>query len=301
MENPDKMNNWYVRSLIIAFCILVIAMIAFNYFGVEPKGEIGSGLITLLLILLVLVLSESFDNFSIGKLISIKRDANKKEKAVQKLEREKSDLLNQLITISSTQHQSQQHTNVYGDYHAARGATVERASEQEVQAKETDEQERRSEASKPEYRVDWRKVESCALGKYISKKGIHASNVIPEAKLSTKFHGIDPVSNYQPIFDGYYKDDDKEVFVEFRPNRGFHMMLRERIYMMLSKINHYKNVKGVKAHLDFVWLNIPEEEPRARSAERFIEDFEPAIAAGLLRISEIDITKEEIDECKRKV
>ena len=289
-----------MRGMIIAFCLLIVAMIAFSYFWIEPKGEINSGIITLLLVLLVLVLSESFDNFSVGKLISISREVKKKDKVVQKLEKDKSDLLSQLITISSTQNQTQQHTNVYGDYNAPKGATVERATEQEVQAKETDEEEIKT-APQREYRTDWRKVESVAMTKYIEKKGIHSANVIPEAKLVTQFHGIDPVSNNQPIFDGCYKNDDKEIFVEFRPNRGMHMMLRERIYMMLSKLNHYQNVKGVNTHLDLVWLNIPDEESRGRSAERFLQDFEPAIASGLLRISEIDISQEEMSECRREV
>lgn len=301
MENSDKKENWFVRGLIIVLCLLIVAMIAFSYFWIEPRGEINSGIITLLLVLLVLVLSESFDNFSVSKLVSISREVKKKEKDVQILEKDKSELLSQLITISSTQNQTQQHTNVYGDYHAAKGATVERATEQEVQAKESDEQERSNSTPRTKYRIDWRKVESYAMKKYIAKKGIHSSNVIPEAKLVTQFHGIDPVSNHQPIFDGYYKDDDKEIFVEFRPNRGMHMMLRERIYMMLSKINHYQNVKGVNTHLDLVWMNVPDEEPRARATERFLQDFEPAIASGLLRISEIDISQDEINDCKREV
>ena len=300
MENTERKENWFVRGMIIAFCLLIVAMIAFSYFWMDPKGEINSGIITLLLILLVLVLSESFDNFSVGKLVSISREVKRKDKVVQKLEKDKSDLLSQLITISSTQNQTQQHTNVYGDYNAPKGATVERATEQEVQAKETDEEEIKT-APQREYRTDWRKVESVAMKKYIENKGIHFANVIPEAKLVTQFHDIDPVSNHQPIFDGYYKNDDKEIFVEFRPNRGIHVMLRERIYMMLSKINHYQNVKGVNTHLDLVWLNIPEEGSRARSTERFLQDFDPAIASGLLRISEIDISSEEMNECRREV
>ncbi|MGI0154409.1 hypothetical protein ACQ661_12220, partial [Pseudidiomarina sp. WS423] len=196
---------------------------------------------------------------------------------------------------------TQQHTNVYGDYHAGKGASVERASEQEVEAKASDERSRVGEVQNPEYRVDWRKVELVAMQKYVMQKGIHAANVISEAKLVTQFHGIDPVSNHQPIFDGYYKNEDKEIFIEFRPNRGFHMILRERLYMMLSKLNHYQNVKGVSVHLDFVWLNIPEDENNYRSSDRFMQDFEPAIASGLLRINEIEITKEEMDSCKREV
>lgn len=301
MDNPEKKENWFVRALIVLFCLLLASMVGFSYFGVEPRGQINSGVVTLLLLLLVLVLSESFDNFSIGKLISITREAKKKEKEVQKLEKEKAEILNQLITISSSQHQTQQHTNVYGDYHAGKGASVERASQQEVEAKASDERSRVSEIAGPEYRVDWRKVELVAMQKYVSQKGIHSANIISEAKLVTQFHGIDPVSNQQPIFDGYYKNDDKEIFIEFRPNRGFHMMFKDRLYMMLSKLNHYQNVKGASVHLDLVWLNIPEEENNHRSSNRFIQDFEPAIASGLLRISEIVISKEEMESCKREV
>ncbi|MBB1440522.1 hypothetical protein H5202_17965 [Shewanella sp. SG41-4] len=299
MDNTEKRSNRFVRSMIVAFCILIVAMIAFSYFHIEPRGEINSGVITLLLILLILVLSETFDNFSIGKLISISKEVKKKDVEVQKLEKDKANLLNQLITISNTQNQTQQHTNVYGDYHASKIATVERATEQEVQAKEIDEEER-TRSPQPEYRVDWRKIELLAMEKYIVTKGIHSANVIPEAKLVTQFHGIDPVSNHQPIFDGYYKNEDKEIFVEFRPNRGMHMMLRDRIYMMLSKLNHYQNVKGVNAHLDLVWLNIPDEEPRLRAIDRFLQDFEPAIASGLLRISEIDFSEDEAKGCRRE-
>ncbi|NRD75654.1 hypothetical protein HQQ94_21005 [Shewanella sp. VB17] len=73
MENTEKKSNWFVRCMIVAFCALIVAMIAFSYFYIEPKGEINAGVITLLSLLLVLVLSESFDNFSIGKLVSISR------------------------------------------------------------------------------------------------------------------------------------------------------------------------------------------------------------------------------------
>lgn len=300
MESPEKKDNWFVRVLIVVLCIFVGVLISFNYFCVDPKGSISSGLITLLLILLVLILSESFDNFSLGKLFSVTREVKRKEREVQKLEKDNSELLKQLITISSTQNQTQQHTNVYGDYHAGR-ATVERASEQEVQAKETDEQERRTSESAPEYKIDWRKVEKCAMDKYISRIGIHPSNVIPEAKLVTQFHGIDPVSNYQPIFDGYYKKEEGEVFIEFRPNRGMHLMFRDRLYLMLSKLNHYNNIKNAEAHLDLVFMKVPNEEVRTRSTDRLLGDFEPAIASGLLRVSEIEISQEETDDCKREV
>ena len=116
METQTDKTNWFVRILIIVFCIGLFVMVFYNFLLVDPKGEINNGLLTLLFISLILVLAESFDNFSIGKLISISRDAKKKEKHIQGLEKKNSELINQIISIQNIQSQTQQHTNVYGDF-----------------------------------------------------------------------------------------------------------------------------------------------------------------------------------------
>ena len=114
MEQHTKKTTWFVRILIIVFCLGLFVMGFYNFLFVNPKGEINSGLLILLSITLILVLAESFDSFSIGKLISISRESKKKEKEIQNLETKNSQLINQIISIQNIQ--SQQHTNVYGDY-----------------------------------------------------------------------------------------------------------------------------------------------------------------------------------------
>ena len=131
-------TNWFVRSAIILFCAVLTGMIIYNYFFIAPKGQINQGVIVLLLMILVLVLAESFDSFSIGKLISITREAKKSEEQKEVLEKRNSELLNQLITISNIQTQTQQHTNVYGDYHES--TSEQRASIQETGKKENNEE-----------------------------------------------------------------------------------------------------------------------------------------------------------------
>ena len=116
MEIQDKKVNWFVRVLISLFCIGLFAMILYNFILVEPKGEINNGLLILLTISLILVLAESFDSFSVGKLISISRETKKKEKQINSLEKKNTELINQIIAIQNIQSQSQQHTNVYGDF-----------------------------------------------------------------------------------------------------------------------------------------------------------------------------------------
>ena len=110
MENNPK--NWFVRILIILFCLGIASMIFFNFFCVEPYGEFKNGIFFLLSILLILVLAESFDNFSIGQIVSIKREIKNKEKENKKLEQRNTELISHIISITNTQTQKQQSTNV---------------------------------------------------------------------------------------------------------------------------------------------------------------------------------------------
>lgn len=92
-------------------------MIGYNFICVEPIGEVKNGIYILLSMLLILVLAESFDNFSIGKLISIKREVEVKKEENKKLERKNSELISHLVSITNNQNQKQQSTNVFGDYY----------------------------------------------------------------------------------------------------------------------------------------------------------------------------------------
>ncbi len=294
--------NYFVRTLLALLCVLLVAMVLFRYFRIEPQGEITAGLLALLGLLVVLVLAESFDSFSIGKLIAISREVRKKEAEVDKLERQNAYLLSQLITISNSQSQRQSSTTVQGDYYAT-SPTIQKATEAEVEEKLSSEN-RALSATAAEApvraRMNWLKAEDVALEKFLKQRKIHPSNVITEAKLSFQFQGIDPISNIQPIFDGYIKESEHETFIDIRPERMLHPAYRDRLYVMLSKIHHYRTAKQVEAHLYVVVLKVPGEEGRGPwgAPEKIFQLFDPAIASGLLKIQEIELTEAEAAECR---
>lgn len=117
MSDTTKKTNYFVRTLIVLFCIGLAFMIGYNFFAVEPIGSLKEGIFILLAILLVLVLAESFDNFSVGKLISIQREVDVKKEENKKLEQKNAELISHILTISNTQNQKQQTTTVLGDYY----------------------------------------------------------------------------------------------------------------------------------------------------------------------------------------
>lgn len=118
MEEHLKKPNYFVRFMIVIIGLGLSFMIGYSFFYVEPIGVLKNGVFILLSILLILVLSESFDNFSIGKLISIKREIQNQRSENKKLEQKNSELINHLILITNTQTQRQDSTNVFGDYYS---------------------------------------------------------------------------------------------------------------------------------------------------------------------------------------
>ena len=261
----------------------------------------------MLSLLLVLVLAESFDNFSLGKLISITREARQKEKEVQKLENRNHELLNQLINISLNNSQTQTHTNVYGDYHAT--PEVTKASEKEVEDNKSEEVKsneslsrsstENNSQSRNKTRYNLRKAEEIALENYIKLKGIHPSNVIKEVKLTSQFHFTDRICDFEPIFDAYFHDEEDEIFVEFRAKRSF--PLRERLYLMLSKLDQYRKVKKCNVYLELVLMNFPDDNTIiSNSTERILKSFTPAITNGLMRIREVDFSDVELNLIKEQ-
>ena len=117
MTDLPKKTNYFVRVLIVMFIIGLSFMIGYNFIAVEPIGTIKNGIFILLAIVLVLVLAESFDNFSIGKLISITREVEIKTVENKKLEQKNSELISQIISITNIQTQKNQTTTVLGDYY----------------------------------------------------------------------------------------------------------------------------------------------------------------------------------------
>lgn len=304
MNSPDHKPNHFVRFLIFLLCVFLAGMIAYKFLCVEPRGVIDSGVLIVIGLIVVLVLSETFDNFSVGKILSISRVVKKQEKEIEKLERQNENLLAQVVSVSAVQNQNQSHLNVYGDYHVAPPAVTPATPEEVEQKNESEDissQTREASSSRPQFThtsINWRRAEETALHRYVENKKIMRDSVISEAKLTSQFDGVDPISTQSVIFDAFLKSEDGHIFVEFRPERSASLMFRDRLYVMLSKVNHYRQVKKTEAYLELVLMKFPDGEPARYPTSRLLDNFAPAIASGLLRVMEIEFTAKEYEEIR---
>lgn len=293
-------TNWFVRALVVVFCGFLGTLVVYRYFYVDPKAEISAGLLVILAFILVLVLSELFDNFSIGQLVNVSRELKRKDVEAKSLKEENSELRGHIVAISTNISQKQTSTNIVGlPASYADMLTVRKAAPDEIETKNFEEKPSESvgteSPAKPERFFDRTKAEDLAISKFVVGNSLQAFNLIRDAKLSTQFSGIDPIMDITPIFDGYLNTSDSEVFVEVRLLAYASMTFRDRLYVMLTKLHHYKTIKKANVYLALLLIDAPEPASRPTSTllDRLQRDFGPAIASGLLRIHQADFSAEE--------
>ncbi len=311
MENQtDKKKeiNLLARCGIIILTILIISMIIYKFFCNEPIAEISTGLIVLLAFSMVLILSDSFDNFSIGKILTLSRTIKEKEVVIEKknheirqVENEKRELLTQIISLSNNFSQRQSNTNIYGATpETIKQFSIQKAEEPEIETLKQKEQEEENKTTQDRKRIDFRKVEEIALQYYIKENYIDVSKMFKEVKLQA-FDGIDPISDNSPIYDGYINDIDKEIFIEIRPTPMMASMIIDKLYMMLSKIHHYRQFKKTNCYLNLVLVEIPEHDrDNTRFLKNIIEVFRPALSNGLLKVSTVKLEKSDLYKIYRE-
>lgn len=305
-NNKSEKVNWFSRILLLIIGGLIGYMVFFRFFIIDPKAEITTGIIILLAFLIVLALSEIFDSFSIGEVLKLSRTVKEKEKVIEKkeseivkIENEKNQLLNQVITLSNNFSQRQSNTNIYGlSPDLMRQIGVQKANPEEVEElkkKEAQEAEKEEPSRPKTKRLDSSKIEELALRKSLMTSNIDISKIFREIKLQA-FQGIDPISETSPIFDAYLNDIDREVFYEIRQSKGYISgMFMDRLYLMLSKIYHYRTVKKTNAFLNLILVEFPEDSSEDnRQLNRILDLFQPALNNSLLRISVVHFEENEM-------
>ena len=116
-------------------------------------------------------------------------------------------------------------------------------------------------------------------------------DAIIKVTFSKNYATVDPISTLTPIFDGYIETESTEIFIEVKLQRVVNS--REQLYSRLSALYHYREAKKVKAYLQLILVELPEDEKMGKirnTEERFRDIFEPAIEKKLLKIKYVKLT-----------
>ena len=297
-------KSFFDKFKILIIALLIFTMIFYKFFLLKPRAEINAGIIILIAFLIIIVLSDTFDSFSIGEIIKLSKKIKNKDEIIEKkevelvrIEGEKNQLLSQIVSLSNNFSLKQNNTNILGmNTDLFKYIGVQKANEEEVnELKKKEQTEVEKEDASKRKRIDNSKLEDFVLKQFFVEHNIDISKIYKGIKLQA-FQGIDPISDTSPIFDAYLNDIDKEVFYEVRPVKNYLSgLFFDRLYLMLSKIYHYRNVKKSNTFLNLILVEIPGDTKEENVLlNKVLDVFQPAISKGLLKISVINLDENEI-------
>ena len=275
-------------------------------------------------ILVVLVLSESFSEIAVGSLLSLKRRTGELKEDLTAAREETSELRNQLSTIVSSVSnkninyisQSMKDTllqknfdeeiteessgsaqpDEMGEFPAdsacqVRSTTISRDTEQ-------DQNRSYSTASGASIRNIRKLAEEYALQKFAEMLGLSPFSVIQGVKLSRDLDLDDPIMSAGISFDAYVKTDSIEYFIDVQQANS--LFYRYKLYTMISQIKLYGEFNHKKTKLVLLAVELPEEYRNGRAlssiAEQINKDFFPAILSQILEVVEIRIDRDALDD-----
>ncbi|MFZ5645965.1 MAG: hypothetical protein ACOY46_20615 [Bacillota bacterium] len=315
--SQENSKSWFVRILIILYIIFLLTLVSTSFWKKHPPFEISTTIITLLLLVTLLILSEAFDNLSLGKMLSLSREVKHKKEEVASVKKENAELRENIIKISTMISQRQNNMTINGvtpellqllGVTKANNATLDEDFDEELEEKQLkaskpaeDEQ---KESSIPKYLL-MPYAEKESIKKYLDRFQIPESDVIWEAQFTPAFQGLDQIMERKIVFNAYLKTPLKETFIEVKFISSLSPMIFDRLYVLLSKILFYKQAKNIKAELVLLLVDIQTQNNKEFDFRfrRFIEAFQPAIANDLLRVETISFSEEDLirwtDEVKK--
>ncbi len=308
MSEETQSPNWFVRSLLIALVIFLGVLVWFSFFKDTTSFEITPGTVTILALMTLIILSESFNRLSLGKILSLSRDVKRTTTEKEDLKADNIRLRDSLIQVA-TNIQSQVTTTIQAqgaDLRSLLGIKKAEEVEEEEEIKEKEPEVRAPEPSRPSYIYLRPIIEERALIRYFENRNLPQTDLIRRIQFTTIFEGLDPIMESRMIFDGHIKTPQKEYFFEVQLSDRIHLTVWNRYYVQLSKILLYRQAKNIAAEMVIILVKLPHEEEAEKSfmssygPARFLQAFQPAISNGLLRVEIMEFSIEEYEELKKE-
>lgn len=332
-KGTEKKSNKFTRTLVILLIVFIAVLVLLSSRPCQRFTLTGESVI-LVVLLVILALSEVFDRFQLGNLLTLEQEKKAKEERLREVSAENQQLRAQLTTIVSSS-VANHNTAIFGM--PSKEQLLSLIGTEPAEPDEIDEKERTELASNapapetpepataPASEVRSRgpseamlrhrllpRIEALCLDRYSEMLQVSKYSIARATKFSDAFVNIDPIMEQNIIFDGYYRSPLGEQFIEV--STSFRMMSMDmlRLYHMLSKVYYYRNATQQQAKLVLLTVQLPESyspgyasdspgEATARRLAALQKTFAPAIRNQLLEIVPIEITDDDITRIRKEV
>lgn len=282
MEHKDNKHKGkgFIFALVL-ISLLISSLIIVTFLFSENQFVITKSIITLLCLLVVLVLSNSFEHIHFGQWFELSNQVKEGNEKITQLKETSEALFTKILNMNF---QNMQAGTI--NYYLKETDPIKQQQEQE-------EEQRINESDSSNKRLDIKAFQTLILDKYFGT-GLK-DKLQKNMSLVESSQNLDQISNREVSFNALLEDNNQLLFIDVMKGQtyGFYY---DRIYVKLNKILCYK--RATKKEAQFLLL-IPKEmnaEKEYRDSF-FVKNYAPAIQNNLLRIEYVDYNKDEFEFC----
>lgn len=296
-------------SISIIYIIMMIFMLVSFFIG-DKQFSISTGIIYTLVLMMVLVFYDSVESFSLGNLVTLKKEIKKKNDEVKQLSKDNSELRSQILSVVTASISNQNKIVLgFGDSWL-KNAKLESASQDEKYEEETNIDNQQTNDgdnySKNDTFHGWerskfaRAIDEKSVKKYAESLKLNEFELYNKVKFADEISDKDPIMEPSIVFDAYLKRPLEELFINVissMPN----INIFYRIYYMISIVVQYAQANNISAKVILLVPIFPDvtlskmypHRNQIREIERLKNKFKPAVKNGFLEIMEINFSEEE--------
>lgn len=295
------------KKIIIALIIFITALIIVNFIFSNTKYEITFEIIICLSLLVILALSEMFDNLSIPKVISLSKNVKEVKKENEDLKDANIKLLEQITNIKNSNSQNIFLPNSFSTISSSNiddiNKNVDNLESGDFETKVVNKDYKVPASERYKYR---RNLEIFMLKKALdTDNNISSYDIKYDIKLINNKLVDDNIMKNEARFDALKSNLNENIFYEVKIT-PFMLDFSYQLHYMLRTLELYKEFTKIPCKLVLVLPKFEGELEKIlfnMNSDRFTimkekmsNIFEPAIENHLLEIVVINVSKEELDK-----
>lgn len=308
MDDEDRRMG--TRKIAVVLILLMMAMAVITFVKGTPQHTISEGIIYLFVLIIVLLLWDSVESFSLGSIITLKKIVKEKENEVKTLSNENRELRAQFLSF--VQNKQILNLEIINGKGPVEASIQDDSPKDELEFDQVDcilEIDSRMKNSEHYQRSMQYLFEKKILSKFAYKNHISLKDIQLNVRFSAKFLESDPIVVRNVMFDAYTKRALDELFIEIKSQYPS-AYGPDHLYYLLSQISRYAKNNKANAKMVIVIPKLTEDGMKKilgknikdfeRNAIAFRQRYAPAIENGLLEIAEIEITDEDLEEMQKE-
>lgn len=274
-DNKSKGKGFIIALILISLLIASLIIVAFLFS--ENQFVITKSIITLLCLLVILLLSNSFDYIHFGKWFELSNQVREGNEKISQLKNSTDALCLQIRNMNSPTTQ----------------ITIGSELLKPTNLKQQEDEQRINANGWDDKKLDIKAFQNLIMNKYFGT-GLK-DRLQKNMSLVESSQNLDQISSREVSFDALLEENNKMLFIDVLTGH-FYALYYDRIYVKLNKILCYTRATKKESQL---LLLIPKEfeSNKEYRDDYLLKIYEPAIQNNLLRIEYVDYNKEDYDSC----